>query len=119
MVNVNLFETSEQSLVIRPKTVVTQAFHYSGIADLENLIGFIGSAPKVNIDKGAMVLSFGKYLVKDNSIITRTPFGEVQRVMSCNEANELYEIAAQSEFKPEHKNKVVAKPVKVRAKKAK
>jgi len=118
MANENLFEKSKQSLVIRPKTVVTQAFHYTGIADLENLIGFVGSAPKVNVDKGNLVLSFGKYNIKENTIITRTPFGEVQRVMTPAEANELFEIAAESEFKPEHKNKVVTKPVKTRAKKA-
>lgn len=119
MANENLFLNAKQSLVIKPKTVAIQAFNYTGIADLENLIGFVGSNPKVAMDKGVMILSFGKYTIKDKSIITRTPFGDVERTLTYAEAQELYDIAAQSEFKAEHKNKVVAKPVKTRAKKAK
>jgi hypothetical protein len=114
MTNENLFTSSKQSLVIKPKTVAIQAFNYHGIADLENLIGFVGTTPKVNVEKGTLVLSFGKKAIKDNSIILRNPFGEVDRVMTYAEANEMYEIAGQSDFKAEHKNKVQEKPKRTR-----
>ena len=112
MTNENLFVTSKQSLVIKPKTIAKQAFNYKGIADLENLIGFVGTAPKVNMDLGKMVLSFGKQTIKDNSIVLRNSFGQVTDVLSYAQANELYDIAAQRDFVPTDKNKVEAKPKK-------
>jgi hypothetical protein len=109
MTNVNIFETAKQSLVIQPKTQKEQAFVYRTIADLENLIGFVGTTPKVDIDKGKMVLTFKKHIIGDGSVVLRNSYGEVTRVMTFEEANKIYDVAAQSEFLQEHKNKVVAK----------
>jgi hypothetical protein len=109
MTNVNLFEVAKQSLVISPKTIKEQAFIYRSISDLENLIGFVGTTPKVDIDKGKMVLTFRKHIVTDNSLILRNAYGEVTNVMTLENANKIYDIVAQSEFLPEHKNKVVVK----------
>lgn len=115
MANENPFASSKQSLILKPKTVAIQALHYKGFEDLKTLIDFVGSTPKIDVDKtGNPVLSFRKQTVRDNTIILRNSFGEVTRVMSYAEAAEVYEISAQSEFKAEHKNKVVDKPVKKR-----
>jgi hypothetical protein len=111
MTNENLFTTAKQYLIINPKTVSKQAFHYQSISDLENLIGFVGTEPKVKIVTGKMVVVFGKHEIKDKSIILRNSYGQVTDVLSYEQANELYDIKAQSEFKAEHKNKVIQKPV--------
>jgi hypothetical protein len=112
MANENPFSVSKQSLVIKPKTIAKQAFNYKGIADLENLIGFVGTAPKVNMEAGKMVLSFGKQTIKDGSIVLRNSFGQVTDVLAYSQAAELYDIAAERDFKAEDKNKVTDKPVK-------
>jgi hypothetical protein len=104
------FTNAKQSLLLKPKTTTIQAFIYHGIEDLENLIGFVGVAPKVNIDKGQMVLSFGRTNIQNNSVIMRNAYGEVTKVLTLDEANAQYDIAASSEFLPEHKNKLVVKP---------
>ena len=119
MTNENNFNTASQSLILKTKVTPEAAFNYKGIADLENLIGFIGTAPKVNVDKGKMVLSFGKYTINDNSVVLRNSYGEVTKVLSYEDANNIYDIAAQSEFKPEHKNKVIEKIKKIPFPKAK
>jgi len=111
MANENLFSTAKQSIIIKPKTVSKQAFNYKSLTDLENLIGFVGTEPKVKVVSGKMLIIFGKHEIKENSIILRNSFGQVTDVMDYDRANELYEITAQSEFKAEHKNKVTAKPV--------
>jgi hypothetical protein len=111
MTNENPFTTAKQSLIINPKTVSKQAFHYQHLTDLENLIGFVGTEPKVKIVNGKMVIIFGKHEIKEGTIILRNSFGQVTDVLTYEQANDLYEIKAQSEFKAEHKNKVVQKPV--------
>jgi|WetSurMetagenome_2_1015567.scaffolds.fasta_scaffold1216976_1 hypothetical protein len=112
MANENLFTSSKQSLVIAPKTTKQQAFIYRSMADLENLILFVGNTPKIAIDKGKPILNYGKHTIKDDSVILRNSFGEVTTVLSMEEANAQYDIVAQSEFLPEHKNKVITKPKK-------
>jgi hypothetical protein len=94
----NVFEVAAQSLVLAPKTVKVQAFIYRSISDLENLISFIGTAPKVNIDKGKMVISFGKAIVPDGSVVLRSAYGEVTQVMNFEQAANLYDIAAQRDY---------------------
>jgi hypothetical protein len=112
MANENLFLTAKTTLVIKPKTIAIEAFNYKGFDDLKNLIDFVGSTPKIEIQLGQVVLSFRKHVVKPESIILRNAYGEVSRVMDYKEANAIYDIAAQSDFKPELKNKVQAKPEK-------
>jgi hypothetical protein len=105
----NSFEVAKQSIVINPKSVRTQAFVYRGMQDLENLIAFVGSSPKVSVEKGKIVLAFKKEVILDNRIILRNSYGEVTAVMTFEEAEKDFEILAQSEFLPEHKNKVEEK----------
>jgi len=106
---VNSFETAKQSLVINPRSVKTQAFVYRGMQDLENLIAFVGSSPKVSVEKGKIVLAFKKQIILDNSVILRNSYGEVTAVMSFEEAEKDFEIMAQREFQAEDRNKVVEK----------
>jgi hypothetical protein len=114
----NVFEVASQSLVLAPKTLKVQAFIYKGLTDLENLISFIGTAPKVNIEKGKMIISFGKSSVPDNSVILRTAYGEVLSVMTFDQAADKYDIAAQRDYdKAKDANVLVPKPVKTRTKK--
>jgi len=103
------FETAKQSLIINPKSVKDHAFIYRGMQDLENLIAFVGSSPKVSVDKGKIVLAFKKQIILDNRVILRNTYGEVTAVLTFEEADRDYEILAQSEFLPEHKNKVIEK----------
>jgi hypothetical protein len=115
----NVFEVAQQSLILSPKTTKVQAFIYRSVNDLENLVRFLGVAPKVIFEKGKMTYQFGKILVPDNSIIMRDSYGTITRVLTYAEANDKYDIAAQRDFDiakdsqtPEVKAKVV------RAKKA-
>jgi hypothetical protein len=104
----NLFSSSKQALVIKPKTTPQAAFNYRGFADLKNLISFVGSSPKIDISKSSEpVLTFKKHSLIDGCIVMRDSFGNVTKVMSYAEANELYEIAAQRDFEVKDSNKVV------------
>jgi len=102
---------TRQSLALKPKVVVVQAFHYRGFKDLKNLIQFVGSRPIINEDAS---LQFKKVIIPDNSIVFRNEYGAVVRVMSYDEANKMYEIGAQSDWKPEHANKVKAREVRAK-----
>jgi len=106
---VNSFESAKQSLVINPRSTKTQAFAYHGMQDLENLITFVGTSPKVSVEKGKIVLAFKKQVILDDRIILRNSYGEVTAVMTYDEANTQYEIVAESAFLPEHKNKLEEK----------
>jgi hypothetical protein len=103
------FETAKQSLVINPKSVKVAAFVYRGMQDLENLIAFVGSSPKVSVEKGKIVLAFKKQIIADNRVILRNAYGEVTEVMTFEDAQRDFEIVAQREFAPEDRNKVVEK----------
>ena len=106
----NSFEVAKQSLVINPRsTSKTQAFVYRGMQDLENLIAFVGTSPKVSVEKGKIVLAFKKQIILDNRVILRNSYGEVTAVMTYEEADKDFEILGQSEFLPEHKNKLEEK----------
>lgn len=100
------FASSKQSLVIRPTTVNQMAFHYGDFSDLKNLILFVGSKPSID-EEGK--LWFGKQEIKDDSIVLRNSYGKVTDVLTCDKAAEQFEIVAESEFKPEHANKVERK----------
>ena len=108
----NVFTEAKQSVILKSKVVPVQAFVYKDFNDLENLIKFVGSRPIIN---GDMTIQFKKTIVPKNSVVMRNQYGEVINVLSFDQANTAYEIAAQSEFKPEHINKVIAKEVKKRA----
>ena len=114
----NPFSNAKQALILKPKTVSITAFNYRNSSDLKNLIDFVGSKPKVDVnDSGAIVFSYKKHQIKDNSIILRDSFGNVTRVMGYAEAAEIYDVSAQSDFKPEMK--VVPAPKVKKGKKVK
>lgn len=95
------FSDSKQFLVLKPKTVAKAAFHYRNNADLENLIDFVGSKPKVDIgDKGELILMYRKRIIKDNTIILSDAFGNVSDILDYKSASEIYEVVAQSDTKP-------------------
>jgi hypothetical protein len=111
----NLFEIAKQSLVLAPKTVKEQAFIYRTVADLENLIRFLGTSPKVVFEKGKLSYQFGKQVISDNSVITRNVYGNVVNCMTFAQANEKYDIAAQRDFDNAKDSQTPqAKPVKVK-----
>lgn len=107
----NVFTEAKQSLILKSKVVPVQAFVYKDFSDLENLIKFVGSRPLIN---GDMSIQFKKTIVPKNSVVMRNQYGEVMSALTFDQANNLYEIAAQSEFKPEHVNKVIDKVKKTR-----
>jgi hypothetical protein len=98
MTKENVFEVALQSLVLSPKTIKVQAFIYRGVNDLENLVRFLGVAPKVIFEKGKMNYQFGKLIVPDNSVITRSIYGDILLCMTLSEANDRYDIAAQRDY---------------------
>ncbi|NMC99107.1 MAG: hypothetical protein GYA62_05240 [Bacteroidales bacterium] len=103
------FESAKQMVVIRPRTVNQVAFVYRDFSDLKNLIKFVGSKPSID-EEGK--LWFGKLPIPDNCVVLRNSYGKVTEVHDFKAAEMYYEIAADSEFKPEHANKVEPKPVK-------
>jgi hypothetical protein len=111
----NPFETSKNAVILKTKVVPEMAYIYRGFNDLKNLILFVGSKPMIN---GDMSLQFRKVVVPENSVVMRNKYGEIVRVLTFEQAALLYDIAAQSDFRPEDENKVVAKEVKPRGKKA-
>ncbi len=97
MENVNLFETTDQSvLVIRPKTLTMGAFIYRSIADLENLIKFVGSEPKAKIIEGKLVLAYGKNNLQDNRVILSNVYGTVTDVLTFEQAVEKYDVVLEA-----------------------
>jgi hypothetical protein len=98
MVKENVFESALQSLVLSPKTVKIQAFIYKGVNDLENLVRFLGVAPKVIFEKGKMSYQFGKIIIPDNSVITRTIYGDIILCLTLDQANERFDIIAQRAY---------------------
>lgn len=98
MVKENVFEVASQSIIIAPKTIKVQGFIYRGVADLENLVRFLGVPPKVIFEKGKMVYQFGKIIVPDNSIVLRSAYGEVTMVMDYKTANEKFDLVAQRDY---------------------
>jgi len=109
----NPFEVAKQSVILKTKVIPTMAFIYRGFPDLENLIKFVGSRPMIN---GDMTLQFKKTIVPNNSVVLRNQYGEIVKVMTFADAADTYDIAAQSDFRPEDSNKVVIKEVKTRTK---
>lgn len=102
----SVFDSAKQSVVIRPKSVNQQAFVYRGYNDLKNMILFVGSKPTID-ENGD--LWFKKTKVVANSVLLRDAYGRLTEQLTFDEASEKYEIVAQSDFKPEHANKIVAK----------
>jgi len=115
MVKENVFEVASQSIIIAPRTVKVQGFIYRGVADLENLIRFLGVAPKVLFEKGKMLYQFGKVTVPDGSVVLRSAYGEIVRVMTYEVANKEYDLIAQREYDAAKDSQTpIAKPKKVR-----
>ena len=102
----NPFTSAKESIVITPKVTAEQVYHYKGFENLKNLIGFVGARPLINEDGS---LQFRKVLIPENSIIFRNSLGQVTKVMNYESAGTMYDIVAQSDFLPEHKNVVVPK----------
>ena len=103
-----IFSSSKQSLVIRPKSINQAAFHYEGFANVKNLILFVGSKPTIDEEGN---IYFRKMKILDDSIVLRDAQGKVTEVLTVDEAVAKYEIVAESDFKPEHANKVTPKVV--------
>lgn len=101
------FDNSKQAVIIRPRSTNTLAFIYHDFSDLKNLILFVGSKPQID-EEGK--LYFRKLQIPDNSVILRNAYGQVTEVLKFDTAAQRYEIVADSEFKPEHANKVETKP---------
>lgn len=115
MTKENVFEVALSSLVLTPKTVPIQAFLYRGVNDLENLVRFLGIAPRVLFEKGKMQYQFGKVIVPDESVVTRNAYGEILLCLSIKDANDRYDIKAQREFDNAKDSQVVVpKPKKVK-----
>ena len=108
------FSTAKQCVVIRPKATNVAAFIYHGFADLKNLLQFVGSKPSIDEDGK---LWFKKMQIFDNSVILRDAYGRVVEVLKYEDAETKYEIVADSEFKPEHANKIAEAPNKPAGKK--
>lgn len=109
----NPFETAKQALIVKPKTISIEAFNYKGSDDLKNLIDFVGTKPKAEVNEaGTIVLSFKKWTIVPNRIIFRNSYGEVVRAMTYAEAAEAYDISGQNDFSAVLKNKVQPKPEK-------
>jgi hypothetical protein len=100
------FSKAKQSIVIRPRANNIQAFIYHDFTDLKNLVRFVGTKPQIDEEGN---LYFRNTLIPDNTVIMRDAYGRVIDVMTYDQANGRYEIVAESEFKPEHANKVIAK----------
>ncbi len=115
MAKENVYESALQSLVISPKTTKTQAFIYRGVNDLENLVRFLGVAPKVIFEKGKMNYQFGKVIVPDNSLITRSVYGDIILCLTLEQANERFDIVAQRDYdKVKDSQNVIPKEKKTR-----
>jgi hypothetical protein len=101
------FNTAKQCVVIRSKSPNTMGFVYHDFTDLKNLIQFVGTRPQIDEDGK---LYFRKTQVKENSLILRDASGRVTNVLSYEEAERTFEIVAESDFKPEHANKITLVP---------
>lgn len=106
---INPFAEAKNCVAIKPKSVAVSAFVYKSLADLKNLILFVGNRPLINPDTS---LQFKKMTVKENSVILRNAYGEVTTVMSFEDAANRFDIAAQHDFSQADANKVEEKPVK-------
>jgi hypothetical protein len=112
----NPFETAKSAVVLKPKSTPELCFIYRGMADLKNLIQFVGSRPIINED---MSIQIKKTVIPENSVIWRNPYGEVTKCMTFEQAFNSFEIAASNDFDSKFANKVLEKPVKARTKKEK
>ena len=93
------FATAKTSVVIKPKTKNELVMIYRGLQDLKSLILFVGSRPVLNADAS---IQYKKFIIADNSVVFRNGNGQVSKVMTFEEAENLYDIAADSFFKNEH-----------------
>jgi len=91
----NPFENANTITILKPKTKPFETFIYRGFDDLEKLIKYVGARPTLNPD---LSLQFKKTVVKPNSVLIRSAFGEVTRVMTFEEAAEQFDIAASAAF---------------------
>lgn len=111
----NAFTNAKNVVALKPKSVAVQAFVYKSLNDLKALISFIGNRPLINPDTS---LQFKKMTVKENSVVMRNSYGEVTEVLTFDEAQNKYDIAAEHDFTAADVNKVQDKPVRTRASKA-
>jgi hypothetical protein len=89
------FENCKSNVILKVKVIPKPAFVYRTSNDLENLIKFVGSDPKVKIESGKLVMYYGKFVIKDNTVILLSEVGKVSQILNLVEADNLYEIAAQ------------------------
>lgn len=100
-------------LVLKPKAPEVQAFVYENETDLENLTRFVGKNPVIDFLSGTKTVRFRKQEVKDGSIVFRNEFGDVVKVMTVEEAENIYDIEGEYDFTiKSHANVVKVKELK-------
>lgn len=103
-------------ILVAPKVRTVLLFIYRTIADLPNLIKFVGRTPLINED---MSLNFRKVNVKPGDVIERNSFGDIVKVYDAKELEQNFELRGTYNFASEHHNKVVEKPKRERKEKEK
>lgn len=102
-------------LNLRPKAPEVLTFVYENESDLGNLIAFVGKKPVVDIEAGKPVFMYRKHKIKNGSVVFRNEYGDVTKVMTLAEMEEIYEV--ENTF--DYTGKAHANVVKAKEKKAK
>lgn len=104
-------------LVLKPKSPEVQAFVYENENDLAHLISFVGKKPTVDIENGKPIFMFRKQVIKNGSIVFRNQFGDVVKVLTIEEMENIYDVENTYDFTAKaHGNVVKAKEVKTKDK---
>lgn len=104
-------------LVLKSKAPEVQAFVYENENDLAQLITFVGKKPVVDIENGKTIFMFKKQVIKNGSIVFRNEYGDVIKVLTIEEMENIYDVENTSDFTTKvHANVVKAKEVKTKSK---
>lgn len=89
------FENCKSLVILKIKVIPKPAFVYRSIADLKALIDFVKSEPKAKIIEGKLTLAYGKVNLFDNCVVLLSEIGKVSQILTLEEAEKTFEIAAQ------------------------
>lgn len=89
------FENCKSNVILKIKVVPKAAFVYRSVDDLKMLIDFVKAEPKAKIIEGKLTLAYGKANLFDNCVVLLSEVGKVSEVLTLDEAEKRYEIAAQ------------------------
>ena len=104
-------------LVLKPKSPEVQAFVYENEMDQANLIAFVGKRPVLDIENGKTVLLYRKNKIVPGSIVFRNEFGDVVKVLTIEEMENIYDVENTYDFTAKaHVNVVKSKEIKSSAK---